>query len=119
MSIIKSNINQNQMLEVVPRIQNMYLYFPANTALTINDTFTLVLQQNIFHKNVPNGVYQIVAGDSPTYPPPHNNFIGSIGSYPMGRWKVILDKTKNGVHIIKTDSFYVSWGATVTDTIPW
>ena len=53
------------------------------------------------------------------YIPPPSNFIDNIGNHCMGWWHTTLDKTKNGIHTIKTDSFYVGWGATVTDTIPW
>jgi len=37
----------------------------------------------------------------------------------MGWWHTMLDKTVNGSHILQKDSFYIGYGGTVTDTIPW
>jgi hypothetical protein len=108
----KSNIVPQYILGVVPNFHDWYLCFPAGT-ITTNDTFTVTLQQNIFHKNAPqNPSYQLI------YPCP-SNAIANLGNFPMGWWHTTLNKTHNGMHTITTDSFYVGWGATVTDTIPW
>ena len=114
----KDKLNSPLILDVIPHSNQIILYYPANTHLSLNDTFILSVQQNIYHKNIPNGNFKVIAGNCPNYPP-STNFIGNIDNYWMGWWQVTLDKTKNGVHIIKTDSFYIGYKATVTDTIPW
>lgn len=118
-TIDKSKIGQTQVLYVEPSFNNWMLYFPAHSNITISDTFILTLQQNIYRTNVPNGTYQIVAGNSPTYPLNSSNFIGNVGPYWMGWWQATLNRTVNGTHIIKKDSFYLGWNVNVTDTIPW
>jgi hypothetical protein len=118
-NIDKSKINQKQILNVVPRTASWKLHFPAGTHIAITDTFKLTIQQNIVHANLPSWNYKLIEGDCPTYPPPTSNYIDNVGSYWMGRWYSRLDRTQNGLHIIKTDSFYIGWGAYQTDTIPW
>ncbi len=104
----------------MPHSGDMTLFFPANVNYTPNDTFILTIQQNILHKNVPSAIYSLTIAIGPySTPPPPINALGNIGSYWMGWWHTTLNKTKNGVHIIKTDSFYVGWWKAVTDTIPW
>jgi hypothetical protein len=116
-NIDKLKINQKQILNVVPHFNYWYLYFP-NTLFTSNDTFVLTLQQNVFHSNFPSHIYQSISNcPCPITIPTH--FAGGLSDYCMGRWQVTLDKTKNSIHTIKTDSFYIGWGATLTDTIPW
>ena len=118
--IIKSNINNIQKLCVVPHSGDITLFFPGNVNYTPNDTFLLTIQQNILHKNVPSAVYSLTISIGPyPAPAPPINALCNIGSYWMGLWHTTLNRTTNGVHIIKTDSFYVCWWKTVTDTIPW
>jgi hypothetical protein len=116
--INKSDLGHIFTLGVVPHFKTWNLYFPAGTTTTINDTFSLTLQQKIFHANVPgNSNYKLTICDSPTFPPPTTNSIGAVSNYWMGWWYSTLDKTMNGVHTIKIDSFYVDWVVTKTDTI--
>ena len=68
--VIKSNVNQSQLLCVVPHAKNWNIYLPYNAHFTTNDTISLIIQQNTFHKNVPNGVYQLIEINCPLYPPP-------------------------------------------------
>ena len=120
--INKGNLNQSYGLNVIPHCKVWHIYLPAGTNITSNDTFALTLQQNIYHKNVigTGTNWQLIDHFPPAPQPPYPaNYIDITYNYWMGWWHTTLDKTKNGLHIIKTDSFYVGWGATVTDTIPW
>jgi len=64
--IVKSSINSPFILSVVPHTKDWYLYFPASISPSIyNDTFTLVIQQNTYHKNMPNGVYSLTLAIAP------------------------------------------------------
>ena len=107
-------------LDVFASFKTCKLYFPHSTQINTQDTFLLTLSQPIFHKNSPQGNYSLVSGSGPSgYSLPSGGYYGEIGPYWMGWWHSSLDRTINGVHTIKTDSFYVGWGASVTDTIPW
>lgn len=117
--INKSNLTQTYVLNVTPHFNSWNLYFP-NTLFTASDTFVMTYQQNTYHKNV-TGAYtnwQLVDNcPCPITTPTHKS--AGFDNYWMGWWQVTYNKTTNGVHTIKTDSFYVGWGATVIDTIPW
>jgi hypothetical protein len=115
----KTKMEPSVVCNVVPHLKAWNLYFPFGTTLTVADTFTLVLQQNVFHKNNSSGKNVITVCNSPTIVPPSSNYIGSINDYPMGWWYSTLGKIKNGTHTITTDSFYVGYGVIKTDTIPW
>jgi hypothetical protein len=119
LTLDKSKIGQSIVCNVVPHLKMWNLYFPVGTSLTVSDTFTLMLQQNIFRKNNSSGKNVIAVCNSPAIAPPDTNYIGGINDYPMGWWYSTLDKTKSGTHIITKDSFYVGYGAIKTDTIPW
>jgi hypothetical protein len=113
----KSSLDQNQICRVAPHFKNWNLYFP-NTLFTSSDTFVLTMQQNIIHFNSPNSNFRSIDScPCPITTPTH--LAGGLNNYWMGWWHVTLNKTKNSVHIINTDSFFVDWGATKTDTIPW
>jgi hypothetical protein len=115
--IDKSKINQKQILNVAPHFKYWQLYLP-NTLFTANDTFMLTFQQNTMHMNVASSNWQLIDNcPCPISTPTH--LAGGFSNYWTGWWQVIYNKTKNGVHTIKTGNFYVGWGATKTDTIPW
>lgn len=121
-SVDKKNLSHYFVLGVVPHFKLWSFYFPAGTNLSTGDTITLTMQQNIFHANVPqNGNYKITLINSPQYPIPASsgNYIGTSGNGWMGWWHSTLEKVKNGVYTIKTDSFYIDWGQTKADTIPF
>ncbi len=92
--IDKSKISQTWLINVLPIADYWRLYFPSSiTAAIYSDTFTLVIQQNIFHKNVPNGNYKITELICPcTPPPPPINFLDNVSGYWMGWWHTTLDK---------------------------
>lgn len=113
----KSKLNQNFILHVIPHFKYWELYL-TNSSFTSSDTFLFTMQQNIIHKNTSNSNWQLV-NNCPCPITGTTNVLGGIGNYWMGWWQVTLDKTVNGVHTVNTDSFYLGWGATVTDTIPW
>jgi hypothetical protein len=118
----KGNLNQIYKLQVIPLVLQWFLYYPKGTVVsyTSNDTLLLTLHQKIFHKNFPSGNYLLTLGNAPTYTSSStSNFIGDLSFEWMGWWYSTLSKTKNGVHTVKTDSFYVGWNKNVTDTIPW
>ena len=76
------------------------------------------MQQNIYHKNVPNGDYKRTARNYIL----HTDRIIMVvqNNYVMGWWHLTTDKIKNGVHTIKTDSIYIPYGGNeISDTIPW
>jgi len=126
--IDKSKISQTWMIPVIPIADYWRLYFPSSiTSAIYSDTFTLVLQQNILHKNVPSINYSMTLAVCPCPTPtptawaPINN-IGNISGYWMGMWYSTLNKTHNGVHTITRDSFYIPWvppHLSIADTIPW
>ena len=121
-AINKSNLGQNYVLQVIPITLQWWLYFPAGTVVssTVNDTLLLILQQKIFRKNFPSGNYLITLQNSPTYTfSGTGNYIGDLSFEWMGWWYSTRTKTKNGITTTKTDSFYVPWNASSTDTIPW
>ena len=69
--IDKSKISQTLAIDVLPIADYWRLYFPSSITTAIySDTFTLVIQQNIFHKNMPNGNYKITELICPCTPPP-------------------------------------------------
>ncbi len=120
---VEVDINKNDLghffiLGVVPHFKYWQLYFP-NTTFTNLDTFVLTYVQKIFHANVPqNPNYRLVDScPCPIVSP--TNYVGGFNNYWMGWWYVTYNKTKNGMHTIKTDSFYVDWGANKTDTMPF
>lgn len=117
LALDKSNLNQSQILYVIPRFKEWYLYFP-NTLFTSQDTFILTLTQNTIHKNLPSYNYQSISNCPCPLSTPTNS-LAALADYWTGWWQVTLDKTKNGIQTLNTDSFYLGWGATVTDTIPW
>ncbi len=119
-SLDKEDLNKIYKLQVVPLVLQWYLYFPSGTVLSTGDTILLTLRQKIFQKNFPSGNYLLTLCNSPTYTfVTTNNYIGDLSFEWMGWWYSTLSKTKNGVHSLKTDSFYVGWNVNVTDTIPW
>lgn len=120
--IDKESLNQFFSLKVAPHANNWRLYLPASiTAAIYNDTFTLTLQQKTLHKNDPSiTTYSLTEVIAPCPPPPAPiNFIDNMGNYWMGWWETKLDKTSNGIHTIKIDSFYVGWSTVGVDTLPW
>ncbi|MBS1646443.1 MAG: hypothetical protein JST67_03780 [Bacteroidetes bacterium] len=69
--IIKTGIDNPFTLYVVPCTLNWQIYFPASISASIyNDTFTLIVQQKIYAKNVPNGVNTLTMAIGPHTPPP-------------------------------------------------
>ena len=120
-AIEKGNSNRPYILQVIPETLQWYLYFPSGVSVVSTDTIFLSLQQKVFHKNLPNGVYVSSLYNCPTYTFSgiHNNYISDESFSWMGWWFSTLIKTKNGITTNKTDSFYVPWNASSTDTIPW
>ena len=107
----------NYVVKVRTRLYSGSTYF-RNTTFLQTDTFSYVLQQTIFHKNVPYDDSWQVSQSSPcNYCP--TNYMGNISNFPSGMWRVTLYRTKNGVHTTQTDSFYVGWGVTRVDTLLW
>jgi hypothetical protein len=109
----------NYVVKVMPRLYDWRIYCP-NTTFLPTDTFSVVFQQNILHNNLsnPNNNIWTVSETCPcTYGA--TNYLGSLSNFPAGMWQVTLRRTKNGVHTLQTDSFYVGWGATQTDTLFW
>ena len=119
-TIDKGNQNISYLLNVVPVVIQCFLYFPKGTIDPCTDTVLLMVQQKVFHKNIPSGIYLQTLRNSPTYTyTGSSNYIGDGAPTWMGWWYSTLSKTKNGVHTEKTDSFYLGWNNTITDTIPW
>lgn len=78
------------------------------------------MQQNIYHKNVPNGDYKRTASNSLVLLNTSGVVTVIANNYVMGWWHLTTDKVKNGLHIIKTDSIYIPYeGNEINDTIPW
>lgn len=116
----KSDLGHYFNLGVAPHFKLWYFYFPTGTNISPSDTITLTIEQKVMKANRPSSIYQLPLLDSPTYPATiSNNSLGHIGNYWMGWWHSTLERTKNGVHIVKTDSFYIDWGETRADTIPY
>lgn len=115
--IDKSTLNQPQIISIIGLFNTWSLYFP-NTLFTANDTFVLTLQQNTYHKTLATGNWQSITNCPCSITAPTHSLSG-LSFWAMGWWQVTYNKTTNGVHTIKTDSFYVGWKANITDTIPW
>lgn len=107
----------NYVVKVRTRLYSWSTYF-KNTTFLPTDTFSYVVQQNVFHKNVPyDNSWMVSQGSVCSYCP--TNILDDMSNFPSGMWRVTLNRTKNGVHTTQTDSFYVGWGVTKTDTLLW
>lgn len=102
-------------LRVTPGYFLFTITFNQTTISTINDSVVLNCSQNIFHKNVPDLPYKL---GGKCY---GNVFTqtGNLSNYPMGLWKITIDKWKSGIHTTEQDSIYLGWGATKTYTVNW
>ncbi|MBS1646442.1 MAG: hypothetical protein JST67_03775 [Bacteroidetes bacterium] len=121
--ISKENYAQIYTVNILAKFNQLYLYLPVKSRNTM-DTVVVTLQQNVFHKNVPGGNYNLIYNFTlPLPPPPLGYNTGELddvsSKYWMGWWNIKTDRIERGVHITKTDSIYIGWGAAVTDTIPW
>ncbi|MEO8761085.1 MAG: hypothetical protein ABI448_09350 [Bacteroidia bacterium] len=93
---------------------SLSLHLPKRALLT--DTFQLTMQQNVYHKNYPSGNYIVNISGPPTN---QSGDIGNGNELVIGWWHLTTDRIKNGVHIVKADSFYLPYNNFYTDTIPW
>ncbi len=102
-------------LNVVPKFFLFTLSFNHTPITSANDSVVILMNQYIFHKNVPDLPYSLGGkhyGDKSTQS-------GTIGNYPMGLWNLKIDKWKSGVYTATKDSIYLGYGATSTYTVNW
>ncbi|OFY82247.1 MAG: hypothetical protein A3F72_09450 [Bacteroidetes bacterium RIFCSPLOWO2_12_FULL_35_15] len=93
------------------------LHLPPAAIIISPDTFTITLEQRIFHSYRPEMIYKL-NWPSNLFPSPPNNYL-NFGGHAMGLWHITFDKTKGGVHSVINDSIYLGMGDTAHYNIPW
>jgi hypothetical protein len=92
----------------------LFLCFKANITFPISqpDSLLIILQQPIFHKNVPDFPY---TGQISNF----SSLESCTSNYPMGWWIVETKKWKKGQFYHYFDSIYLGQGDTKTYNIVW
>jgi len=93
------------------RLKIFYLTVPTSA----DDSIIVYLTQDKFHKNEPDLPYKLSSGGHGDI----DNQFNVFGNYPMGLYRLSINKYKNGVHLFLTDSIYMGMGATKSHTINW
>src|SRR5690606_33837498 len=79
------------------------------------DSISIVPEQRVFHKNVPNLPHTVGIGPGTIGGTP----LCGWGNFPMGLWHLKIEKWKNGVYSVKHDSIYLAWKDIETYTVEW
>ncbi|MEI6487943.1 MAG: hypothetical protein WCP52_03220 [Bacteroidota bacterium] len=89
---------------------------PNGTYITPPDSIKIKLSQPVFHRNMPQNLWEVDlgAGSNINY-----TQINDFGGYPMGMWHIYLTKIKNGMTSNIHDSIYLNMGGTGNYHIPW
>ena len=100
---------------VTPRFLRCCIQMSPLQKITHPDSVSVVFEQRVFHKNVPDLPY------TAWYGPYFTGTAASCswGNYPMGLWQIKIEKWKNGIYSLKHDSIYLDWKDIKTYTVEW
>ncbi len=91
-------------------------HLPVGTIITPPDSFGMQIYQPIYHKNMPQNLWQSYWGNVTNI---NYNTVENMGGFPMGWWYFTLNKTKGGVFSTIHDSIYLDMGCNANYNIPW
>ena len=114
----KNQISTPYQIGVSATFKLLNFYLPTGVTINSPDSFSLKLQQRVYHSYEPNNIWEInyFSFNGISY---LNNSAAHSGNRMMGWWHVTLNKTKSGVSSTIYDSVFVDIGGTSTYTIPW
>ena len=114
--IDKNNPANFLQLGIKGTFYSLNFYLPNGTYINSPDTLKISMAQSVFHRNMPQNVWQVNlgAGTNINYTQRNN-----IGNFPMGMWQLYITKIKSGVTTNIHDSIYCGLGAIANYNIPW